>query len=127
MKSVLVLFMFFSLSVYSQETIPYADIQKSFELNKAKEIISFGKDKILINILGKEGVYSKSQANLVLEDFFNRKPGGKFQFYFKSKESSDGSFSIGKYHSKGEEFRVTIHFKKVGNSFKMESLTIERA
>ncbi len=127
MKFLLVFLAFLSFSVFSQNTVPYAKIEKSFELNHAKEIVSFGKDKMLINILGKEGVYSKSQATLVLGDFFKRKPGSQFQFHFKSKASSDGSFAIGKYVSKGEEFRVTIHFKKIGDSFKIESLTIEKA
>jgi len=127
MKLILFLFLLVSLSAQSQGTIPYAKIEKAFKMNQAKEIVSFGKDKMLISILGKEGVYSKSQATLVLGDFFNRKPGNKFQFHFKSKESTDGSFAIGKYFSKGEEFRITIHFQKIGNSFKIESLTIERA
>ena len=127
MKLLLFLFLFISLSVYSQGSIPYAKIERAFKMNQAKEIVSFGKDKMLVSILGKEGVYSKSQAILVLGDFFNRKPGDKFKFHFKSKESADGSFAIGKYFSKGEEFRITIHFKKMGDSFKIESLTIERA
>ncbi len=126
MKFLLAIFLLFSLTLHSQINVPYTNIEKAFKLNQAKEIVSFGKDKMLVNILGKEGVYSKSQANLVLRDFFHRKPGNQFTFHFKSKESADGSFAIGKYISKGEEFRVTIHFKKIGEIFQIESLTIEK-
>jgi hypothetical protein len=109
-----------------QSSIPYSSIEKGFTANNASEITALGKEKILLNVLGKEGAYSKSQANLVLKDFFSKKPGNTFKFIFKSKESSDGSFAIGNYESKSETFRVTIHFKKEGAEFKIESLAIEK-
>lgn len=114
----------FSLSM--QSSIPFSSIEKAFAANNAGEITALGKEKILLNVLGKEGAYSKSQANLVLKDFFTKKPGNTFKFIFKSKESSDGSFAIGNYESKAETFRVTIHFKKEGSDFKIESLAIEK-
>lgn len=114
----------FSLSL--QSSIPFSSIEKAFSSNNASEITALGKEKILLNVLGKEGAYSKSQANLVLKDFFTKKPGNTFKFIFKSKESSDGSFAIGNYESKAETFRVTIHFKKESSEFKIESLAIEK-
>lgn len=112
---------------YSLQTeIPYSSIEKAFIANNANDIVALGKDKILLNVLGKEGAYSKSQATLVLKDFFSKKPGNSFKFIFKGKESADGSFAIGSYESKSESFRVTIHFKKESGDFKIESLTIEK-
>lgn len=107
--------------------IPYVAIERGFETNTPSEIVKYGKEKILINVLGKEGAYSQSQAGLILKDFFTKHPGTKFDFYFKGKESSDGSFAIGNYASRGEEFRVTVHFKKLGSDYKIESLTIENS
>lgn len=115
------------LSLSVQGDIPYTSIEKAFITNNAGDIVHLGKDKMLVNILGKEGAYSQSQANLVLKDFFSKKPGSTFKFIFKGKESADGSFAIGTYESKGESFRVTIHFKKIGADFKIESLIIEKS
>lgn len=105
--------------------IPYASIERGFETNNPNEIVKHGKEKILIHILDKEGVYSQSQAALVLKDFFTKHPGNKFDFYFKGKESADGSFAIGNYFSRGDEYRVTVHFKKIGSDYKIENLSIE--
>lgn len=113
-----------SLSV--QSNIPYSNIEKAFISNDAGDIVALGKDKMLLNVLGKEGAYSTSQANLVLKDFFTKKPGSTFKFIFKGKETSDGSFAIGTYESKNESFRVTIHFKKISGEFRIESLIIEK-
>ena len=115
------------LSLGANGEVPYALIQKAFEANNPNEIVGLGKVKILINVLGKEGVYSQSQAGLVLKDFFTRKPGNSFNFFFKGKESSEGTFAIGSYTSRSEEFRVTIHFKSIDGKYRIESLTIEEA
>lgn len=114
-----------SLSIQSE--IPYSSIEKAFIANDTEVIVSLGREKMLVSILGKEGAYSQSQANLVLKDFFQKKPGNTFKFIFKGKESSDGSFAIGTYESKTESFRVTIHFKKIGADYKIESLSIEKS
>jgi hypothetical protein len=106
--------------------IPYTNLEEAFSGNNPNGIVSFGKDKILLNILGNEGAYSQSQASLVLKDFFTKKPGNSFKFTFKGKETNEGSFAIGNYISKLENFRVTIQFKKITSEFKIESLTIEK-
>lgn len=113
----------FSLGIFGD--VPYASIDNAFEANNPNAIVALGKSKILINVLGKEGVYSQSQAALVLKDFFTRKPGNDFNFYFKGKETADGTFAIGNYISRSEKFRITIHFKTEGDQYKIESLRIE--
>lgn len=117
--------LFLSLSLLGD--IPYSGLETAFSHNNANGIVVYGKDKILLNVLGTEGVYSHSQATLVLKDFFTKKPSSSFDFIFKGKETSEGSFAIGTYVSKSESFRVTIQFKKVGEDFKIESLTIEKS
>lgn len=116
---------FFSLG--HPADVPYSDLEAAFVNGNASSIAEMGKEKMLISILDKEAVYSQSQATLVLKDFFSKKPATSFKFNFKGKESADGTFAIGVYSSKGEEYRVTIHFKKIGADFKIERLTIERS
>lgn len=113
------------LSMNISSSIPYGAIKKAFESNNAKEIVDLGKSKILINVLGKEGVYSQSQSKLILQKFFEKSPCKKFDYMFQGKEASDGTFAIGNYTSTSSKYRVTVYFKKVGDSFKIESLRIE--
>ena len=114
------------ISFALQSGIPYTTLEKAFVSNDSTEIVSLGKEKILLNVLGKEGAYSRSQAGLMLKDFFAKKPGGSFKFILKGKESAESTFAVGNYTFKSEVFRVTMHFKKYGGDFKMESLSIER-
>jgi hypothetical protein len=106
--------------------VPYGSVESAFKSGNSKGLVSLGKEKVLMNIDGSEGVYSKSQATLVLKKFFTKYPAKSFKYIHKGKGSSEGSFAIGNYVSGSSEFRVTIHFKKIGSSFKIESLSIEK-
>jgi hypothetical protein len=112
--------LFFSV----QSDIPYSSIEKAMETNDARTIMNLGTDKILLNILGKEGAYTHSQAQLILNEFFTKKPKGSFSFIFKGKESSDGIFAVGNYIVKGDSFRTTFHFTIIKSDTRLESLTI---
>jgi hypothetical protein len=107
-----------------QSDIPYSSIEKAMETNDARTIMNLGTDKILLNILGKEGAYTHSQAQLILNEFFTKKPKGSFSFIFKGKESSDGIFAVGNYIVKGDSFRTTFHFTIIKSDTRLESLTI---
>ena len=106
--------------------VPFAAIEKAFNAQDSKTIIMYGKEKLMVNILDKDGIYNPAQASLVLSDFFNKNPKGNFLFVFKGKETSDGTFAIGKYTLKKESFRLSFHFREIKTSSKLESLTIEK-
>jgi len=126
MNSLLSLLTSILLYFTSPLDVPYSSIQKAMTTNDSKAIVSMGKDKILLTILGKEGAYNHAQAEMVLTEFFNKKPKGEFSFVFKGKETTDGVFVIGKYLVGKESFRTTFHFRTVKSETKMESLTIEK-
>lgn len=100
-------------------------VEQAFNKEDAAKIVSYGKDKILLQIQGKEGVYAQSQTTQLLKDFFSRKPVSSFRFTFKGKESDDAPLTTGVYISKNESFRVTIKWKRIGSDLKIESLSID--
>ena len=56
--------------------VPYAKIESAFNSQNASTIISYGKDYVLLNVLDKEGAYNHAQAEVILQDFFDKNPGG---------------------------------------------------
>jgi hypothetical protein len=116
-------FLFFN----NPNEVPYSSIERAFMTNNAEAIIQLGKDKIALNMFGKETVYNHAQAQVVLKDFFTKKPCAAFKLIFKGKETGDGCFAIGTFESKTEDFRVTLHFIKIDAEFKIERLIIEKA
>jgi hypothetical protein len=106
--------------------VPYAELETAFANSDATSIVSFGKEKMLISILDKEGAFSQAQATLILKDFFAKKPVSSFKITFKGKEKGNGTFAIGTYTSKNENFRVTIYLKSVNGDYKIERMTVEQ-
>jgi len=115
------------MQFYAVTDIPYTSVESAFTSGDAARIVSFGKEMMILNVCEKEGAYSQSQASQVLKDFFTRKPASSFKFSFKGKETEEGTFAIGTYVSKGESFRVTIKWKKIGADYKIESISIEKS
>jgi len=109
-----------------QQGVPYSKIGVAFEQKNPSQIISCAKEKILINIEGTEGAYSRSQAILVLKKFFNGLSVGVFTYTFKGTESEIGTFAIGTYHCERDSFRITMHFKGPNENYQIEHITIER-
>lgn len=124
MNSLITILSAFILLFSNPTDVPYTSLEKAMESNDAKSIVNYSKDKVLLNILGKEGAYNHSQAELILDEFFDKKPKGTFTFIFKGKETSDGIFAVGTYTVKSESFRTTFHFRNVKSESKLESLTI---
>lgn len=115
----------FILSLHSVTDAGFTAVEQAFGREDAAKIVSYGKEKILLQIQGKEGVYAHSQATQLLKDFFNRKPVSSFRFTFKGKESDDSPLTTGTYISRNESFRVTIKWKHCGSELKIESIAIE--
>ncbi|WP_343636880.1 DUF4783 domain-containing protein [Fluviicola sp.] len=113
------------LSLHSVTDANFTAVEQAFGREDAAKIVSYGKDKLLLQIQGKEGIYAQSQATQLLKDFFNRKPVSSFRFTFKGKESDDSPLTTGTYISKNESFRVTIKWKHLGADLRIESLSIE--
>jgi hypothetical protein len=125
MGFVLSLIASFILSFHSVSDANFTAVEQAFNREDAGKIVSYGKDKLLLQIQGKEGVYAQSQATQLLKDFFNRKPVSSFRFTFKGKENDDSPLTTGTYTSKNESFRVTIKWKHIGSELRIESLSIE--
>ena len=106
--------------------VPYSSIESGFESNDSEAIVSLCKEKVFINVLGDQAIYSKSQASLILKSFFAKNPCSKFEFIFKGKEISEGVSSIATFRSKKETFRVNLLLKKNNIKYKIESLIIEK-
>lgn len=104
---------------------PFTNVEQAFNRQDAAKIVSYGKDKMLLQIQGKEGAYAASQATQLLKDFFNRKPVSSFHFTYKGKETDDAPLTTGTYTSRNESFRVTLRWKRSGSDLRIEALSIE--
>jgi hypothetical protein len=55
-----------ALTIHTE--IPFSNVEKAFASADASGITAIGKERMMLNILGKEAVYSQSQATMILND-----------------------------------------------------------
>ena len=84
------------------------------KVGNATEIARFFDNTVEINIADKSSSYSKSQAELVLKDFFSTNTVKAFTLDHKG-ENSGSQYCIGTLVTKNATYRTTVFMKLKGD------------
>ncbi len=84
-------------------------------------------DKIIdITIAKDQSTYSKTQAEIVLKNFFQKQEIKDFSVKHRgSPEDKNAVFIIGALQTKQENFRIYLYFKKKSKDFILQEIRIE--
>ena len=100
-------------------------INSAFSTGNASKIAVYFGENIDLTLLGKENLYSRSQAEQVLHHFFADHPPKAFNIVHKGNAKTSQYF-IGQFTSKnGKSFRVTLNSKTAGGKRIITALTGE--
>ena len=106
-----------------QEDIP-RDIAIAFKVGTAKELARFFNDNLELAVGEKEDVYSKSQAERIIDNFFVEHPPKNFQFIHQGGKET-AQYAIGKLVTFKGEFRVYMLLKQKNGKSLIHQLRIE--
>lgn len=120
---VLITLSFIAVSSVAQ-SLPYSVLRATQEGDAVGLAESFNSNIELI-LPTKNGVFSKSQAEYVMADFFKEYPSASFTVIHQGKRES-ASFTIGKYTSANGVFRFTFLSKSSGGAALIHQLRIEK-
>ena len=127
---------FFNLVAYSlfllaltgasvSQEIP-SGVVESFKKGNAKELSRHFNDNVELVVLNNENVYSKSQAELILRDFFSANTPVKFELLHQGGPVSS-RFGIGNLATANGDFRIYFLLKRKDEVYLIHLLRIERA
>ncbi len=91
----------------------------------AKELSTYFNSKIELVLPQKSGVFSNSQAKLILEDFFRRNPSKGFKIIHQGNRQNS-SFAIGKYNTNNMVYRFYFLTKLKDDKTYIHQLRIEK-
>lgn len=128
LKKALPFFIIFSLifnlgSFTYNEEVP-RDIAIAFKVGSAEELARYFNNTIELVILEKEDVYSKIQAQQIIDNFFTDYYPKSFEFIHQGGKE-DSKFAIGKLVTFNGTFRVTILIKLKNDKPFIHQLRIE--
>ncbi len=91
----------------------------------AKALAEHFDNGVELSIDKKNGIYSKKQAEIILEDFFSRHQPSAYAIKHEGGDLKRSKFSIGKFKSPTNSFRSHILYNKVDNAIQIIELRIE--
>lgn len=123
-SGVLLTIMIFGLTLESYSQFPEAIILATKKAN-AEELANYFNCKVELVLPQKSGVFSNSQARLILEDFFNKNPSTQFKIIHQG-DRENSSFAIGKYQTINKVYRFYFLTKTKDNKTYIHQLRIEK-
>jgi hypothetical protein len=115
---------FYGVSVYAQNSLPQSIVSATAAGN-ARDLAAGFNDNIELVLPQKSGIFSKSQAEMVLKDFFSKNPPSSFKVIHEGSRQN-ASFAIGNYKSGNSFYRFYFLTKKTNNKVLIHQLRIER-
>ncbi len=110
---------------YSSEKL-INDISSSINTGNSSKISAHFAANVELSIPGNEGTFSKSQATVILRNFFNQNPPGNFSINHRGSSRDGSKYAIGTYTSNdGKRYRAYFLIKKVSNNYMLHQLQFE--
>lgn len=101
------------------------DVVNAIKNGSASRLSKYFDNTIEITITDKSNTYSKSQAELVLKDFFENNVVKDFEVLHKG-DNAAAQFIIGMLYTKMGEYKTTIYIKQKGDKQLLQELRFEK-
>jgi len=113
------------ISVCSFISLSFTEVVKAIKSGNSAEVSKYFDNTVEITLPEKSNSYSKSQAELVLRDFFASNGVKDFEILHKS-ETSGSQYCIGILQTNNGTFRTTIFMKQKGDKELVQELRFEK-
>ena len=112
------------LSSFVTTYIGIDDVITAMRTGNAGTVAKYFDNSVEISMPDKSNSYSKSQAELVLKDFFTSNPVKSFEIIHKG-ENAGSQYCIGTLQTKNGSYRTTIFMKQKGDHQVLQELRFE--
>ena len=116
-------FIAFSLASFTR-LIGIEEVVASLKSGNAGQMARYFDNTVEITLPEKSNSYSKSQAEVILRDFFNNNAIKNFQILHKG-DTGGAQYCIGKLITRTQEYRTTIFMKQKGDKQVLQEIRFE--
>lgn len=100
------------------------DVVKALKGGNASMVAKYFDNTVEITLPDKSNSYSRSQAEMVLRDFFKTNPIKSFDIIHKG-ENAGSQYCIGTLVTQNASFRTTVFMKQKGNKQTLQEIRFE--
>ncbi len=120
-------FLFFALPQQaSAQSEVINNLRAALKTGSSKELVKNFNAMVELNFEGEKSNYSRSQAELVMKEFFKKHPPLDFQYAHQGASKQGLTYVIGKYSFENGSYRVWVLIKKFEDSYLVDSIDFSR-
>jgi hypothetical protein len=108
----------------TETNLNLTELSVYFKTGSSKDLARYFDQAINLNINGRQGDYSKNQAEFILKDFFIKYPPDDFKVLHQGENRGPTMFFVGSYMTDSNQFRILIKGTNKGDLIKIFSLEI---
>lgn len=124
MKSLLLIISFFIFQTGIEQTL--SDISTAMGAGSSKEIVKRCNKTVEIKLNGKSANYSKTQAEVILKDFFMKNPAKSFNYIHQGSSPEGLKYTIGRYTTESGSFRIVMFIKEIDANYLIDTLSFSK-
>ena len=102
------------------------NLRSALKTGSSKELVKNFNTMVELNFEGEKSNYSKSQAELVLKEFFKKYPPTDCQYIHQGASKQGLTYIIGKYSFEDGSFRVWVLIKKYEENYLVDMIDFSR-
>lgn len=114
-------------SIFYSSSAEVDKITEYFKKGDAENVASYFSSSIQLTTPGKDGVYSKSQAKIILKQFFDNHTPSNASVVSEGKNENGAHFAVINLVTNKGNFKVDLFLRKSGNTLKIQELKISKS
>lgn len=107
------------------DTIEMDDVVVALKSGNASQLSKYFDTRVDIALPDKTDNYSRTQAEMVIRDFFNSNGVRDFELKYKS-EKTGSNYCIGTLQTKSGNYRTTLFMKQKGDKLYLQDLNFQK-
>jgi hypothetical protein len=107
------------------DTLEMDDVVVALKSGNASQLSKYFDSRVDIGLPDKSDNYSKTQAEMVIKDFFGSNGVRNFDLKYKS-EKGGTNYCIGTLQTRNGNFRTTLFMKQKGNKQLLQDISFQK-
>lgn len=127
MKRLTILFLFTGFFTYGQsQTEVIANVKAAMKAGSSKELVRYFNEIVSLNVDGEKSNYSKTQAEIIMRDFFQANPPSSFDYIHQGNSKEGLLYTIGQYTHPNGTYRVYMLLKSFNGKYLVDTLDLTK-
>ncbi len=114
-------------AAYSQSQADViANVKASMKAGSSRELVNYFNDIVSLNVDGQKSNYSKTQAEIIMRDFFKANPPTSFDYIHQGNSKEGLLYTIGQYTHPNGTYRVYMLLKSFNGKYLVDTLDLTK-